>query len=75
MACFTGALLGAVHGAEALPVDLVSRHELGWVTPLPSARDSCTNTGTRRWMPRVISASRRLLNAGQVPVLGFIRRM
>ncbi|QTE02154.1 ADP-ribosylglycohydrolase family protein [Streptomyces cyanogenus] len=31
VACVTGALLGAVHGAEALPVDLVSRHELGWV--------------------------------------------
>ncbi|MGW5258148.1 ADP-ribosylglycohydrolase family protein [Streptomyces sp. NPDC004012] len=30
-ACVTGALLGAVHGAEALPVDLVSRHELAWV--------------------------------------------
>ncbi|WP_225826033.1 ADP-ribosylglycohydrolase family protein [Streptomyces naphthomycinicus] len=31
VACVTGALLGAVHGAEALPADLVSRHELGWV--------------------------------------------
>jgi ADP-ribosylglycohydrolase len=31
VACVTGALLGAVHGAEALPVDLVSRHELAWV--------------------------------------------
>ncbi|MFD0395336.1 ADP-ribosylglycohydrolase family protein [Streptomyces nogalater] len=30
-ACVTGALLGAVHGAEALPADLVSRHELAWV--------------------------------------------
>lgn len=30
-ACVTGALLGAVHGFEALPVDLVSRHELAWV--------------------------------------------
>ncbi|MGW1605172.1 ADP-ribosylglycohydrolase family protein [Streptomyces eurythermus] len=29
-ACVTGALLGAVHGAEALPADLVSRHELAW---------------------------------------------
>jgi len=27
----TGVLLGAVHGIEALPVDLVSRHELSWV--------------------------------------------
>lgn len=26
-----GALLGALHGVEALPVDLVSRLELGWV--------------------------------------------
>ncbi|MEU6770188.1 hypothetical protein [Streptomyces sp. NPDC046759] len=26
-----GALLGALHGAEALPVDLISRHELAWV--------------------------------------------
>ena len=31
VACVTGALLGAVHGVEALPVDLVSRHELAWV--------------------------------------------
>ncbi|MFF3468225.1 ADP-ribosylglycohydrolase family protein [Streptomyces sp. NPDC002619] len=31
VACVTGALLGAVHGAEALPIDLVSRHELAWV--------------------------------------------
>ncbi|MGW0630292.1 ADP-ribosylglycohydrolase family protein [Streptomyces sp. NPDC002758] len=31
VACVTGALLGAVHGAAALPVDLVSRHELAWV--------------------------------------------
>jgi hypothetical protein len=31
VACVAGALLGAVHGAEALPVDLVSRHELVWV--------------------------------------------
>ena len=23
--------LGAVHGVEAMPVDLVSRHELAWV--------------------------------------------
>ncbi|GAA5066577.1 ADP-ribosylglycohydrolase family protein [Streptomyces similanensis] len=30
-ACVTGALLGAAHGAEALPLDLVSRHELAWV--------------------------------------------
>lgn len=26
----TGALLDAVHSAEALPVHLVCRHELGW---------------------------------------------
>ncbi|MGW5663280.1 ADP-ribosylglycohydrolase family protein [Streptomyces sp. NPDC003758] len=31
VACVTGALLGALHGVEALPVDLVSRHELSWV--------------------------------------------
>ncbi|MGW2723803.1 ADP-ribosylglycohydrolase family protein [Streptomyces sp. NPDC001492] len=31
VACVTGALLGAVHGVEALPMDLVSRHELAWV--------------------------------------------
>lgn len=31
VACVTGALLGAVHGIEALPVDLISRHELAWV--------------------------------------------
>ncbi|MFJ8826986.1 ADP-ribosylglycohydrolase family protein [Streptomyces sp. NPDC102467] len=31
VACVTGALLGAVHGVEALPLDLVSRHELAWV--------------------------------------------
>ncbi|POX44051.1 hypothetical protein C3489_37115 [Streptomyces sp. Ru71] len=31
VACVTGALLGAVHGAEALPAGLVSRHELAWV--------------------------------------------
>ncbi|WP_078940707.1 ADP-ribosylglycohydrolase family protein [Streptomyces cellulosae] len=31
VACVTGALLGAAHGIEALPVDLISRHELAWV--------------------------------------------
>jgi hypothetical protein len=31
VACVTGALLGAVHGVEDLPVDLVGRHELAWV--------------------------------------------
>ncbi|MEU1348456.1 ADP-ribosylglycohydrolase family protein [Streptomyces sp. NPDC005795] len=31
VACVTGALLGAAHGVEALPVDQVSRHELAWV--------------------------------------------
>jgi hypothetical protein len=31
VACVAGALLGATHGVEALPVDLVSRHELAWV--------------------------------------------
>ncbi|MFI2374862.1 ADP-ribosylglycohydrolase family protein [Streptomyces sp. NPDC018964] len=31
VACVAGALLGAVHGIEALPADLVSRHELAWV--------------------------------------------
>ncbi|MFI6560491.1 ADP-ribosylglycohydrolase family protein [Streptomyces sp. NPDC050534] len=30
VACVAGALLGAAHGVEALPVDLVSRHELAW---------------------------------------------
>ncbi|MFJ3876090.1 ADP-ribosylglycohydrolase family protein [Streptomyces sp. NPDC090077] len=29
--CVAGALLGAAHGARALPVELVSRHELAWV--------------------------------------------
>jgi hypothetical protein len=29
--CVTGALLGATHGVEALPVNLLSRHELAWV--------------------------------------------
>ncbi|MFD3621079.1 hypothetical protein ACFWWT_38835 [Streptomyces sp. NPDC058676] len=31
VACVAGALLGAAHGVEALPVDLISRHELAWV--------------------------------------------
>ncbi|MFF9407541.1 ADP-ribosylglycohydrolase family protein [Streptomyces anandii] len=31
VACVAGTLLGALHGAEALPVDLISRHELAWV--------------------------------------------
>jgi ADP-ribosylglycohydrolase/protein-tyrosine phosphatase len=31
VACVAGALLGALHGAEALPVDLISRHELAWI--------------------------------------------
>lgn len=31
VACVTGALLGAAHGADALPPDVVSRHELAWV--------------------------------------------
>ncbi len=31
VACVAGALLGAAHGAEALPVGPVSRHELAWV--------------------------------------------
>lgn len=31
VACVAGALLGAAHGVEALPVELVSRHELAWV--------------------------------------------
>ncbi|MDX3750599.1 ADP-ribosylglycohydrolase family protein [Streptomyces sp. AK08-02] len=29
--CVAGALLGAAHGVEALPVNLISRHELAWV--------------------------------------------
>jgi ADP-ribosylglycohydrolase len=31
VACVAGALLGAAHGIEALPIDLISRHELAWV--------------------------------------------
>jgi ADP-ribosylglycohydrolase len=31
VACVAGALLGAAHGVEALPIDLISRHELAWV--------------------------------------------
>ncbi|MFF9281338.1 ADP-ribosylglycohydrolase family protein [Streptomyces griseosporeus] len=31
VACVTGALLGAAHGVESLPTDLVARHELAWV--------------------------------------------
>ncbi|WP_351233199.1 ADP-ribosylglycohydrolase family protein [Streptomyces sp. NPDC002133] len=31
VACVTGAVLGATHGIEALPLNLVSRHELTWV--------------------------------------------
>ncbi|MGY6021529.1 ADP-ribosylglycohydrolase family protein [Streptomyces spinosirectus] len=31
VACVAGALLGAVHGVEALPVAQVGRHELAWV--------------------------------------------
>lgn len=31
VACVAGALLGAAHGVEALPIDLISRHELSWV--------------------------------------------
>ncbi|GAA3210385.1 hypothetical protein GCM10020256_08400 [Streptomyces thermocoprophilus] len=31
MACVTGALLGAAHGAGLLPAGLVARHELAWV--------------------------------------------
>lgn len=30
VAAVTGALLGAAHGASALPVELLSRHELAW---------------------------------------------
>ncbi|MYR46058.1 hypothetical protein GTW67_29430 [Streptomyces sp. SID5910] len=41
VACVTGALLGAVHGSEALPADLVSRHELAWVLDT-LARDMLT---------------------------------
>ncbi|MGW1541373.1 ADP-ribosylglycohydrolase family protein [Streptomyces sp. NPDC002309] len=38
VACVAGAQLGAAHGAEALPVGLVSRHELAWVLDI-LARD------------------------------------
>ncbi|WP_431998692.1 hypothetical protein [Streptomyces fungicidicus] len=31
VACVTDAVLGAVHGIEALPGDLASRHKLSWV--------------------------------------------
>ncbi|MFJ4846335.1 ADP-ribosylglycohydrolase family protein [Streptomyces sp. NPDC088733] len=41
VACVAGALLGAAHGAEALPVELVSRHELAWVLDI-LARDLVT---------------------------------
>ncbi|MGW7258691.1 ADP-ribosylglycohydrolase family protein [Streptomyces sp. NPDC054834] len=41
VACVTGALLGAAHGAEALPIDLISRHELAWVLDI-LARDLVT---------------------------------
>jgi ADP-ribosylglycohydrolase len=63
VACVTGALLGAVHGAEALPVDLVSRHELAWVldtlardlvaqlTDSPSG-DGYTSGWDRHWWDR-----------------------
>ncbi|WP_225095293.1 ADP-ribosylglycohydrolase family protein [Streptomyces sp. CoH27] len=43
VACVTGALLGAVHGFEALPLDLVSRHELAWVLDT-LARDMLSET-------------------------------
>lgn len=41
VAAVTGALLGAMHGADALPVDLVSRLELAWVADT-LARDIVT---------------------------------
>ncbi|MEV6055219.1 ADP-ribosylglycohydrolase family protein [Streptomyces sp. NPDC052107] len=58
VAWVTGALLGAVHGVEALPVDLVSRHELAWVLDT-LARDLITQLTespsgdgyTRGWDP------------------------
>jgi ADP-ribosylglycohydrolase len=41
VACVAGALLGAAHGAEALPTPLLARHELTW--PLDTlARDLVT---------------------------------
>ncbi|WNI16351.1 ADP-ribosylglycohydrolase family protein [Actinacidiphila sp. ITFR-21] len=45
VACVTGALLGAAHGVEALPVDLSSRHELAWVLDT-LARDLLTEAAT-----------------------------
>ncbi|MET8028079.1 ADP-ribosylglycohydrolase family protein [Streptomyces avermitilis] len=63
VACVAGALLGAAHGVEALPIDLISRHELAWVldtlarnlitqlTDSPSGGDY--NSGwDPRWMER-----------------------
>jgi hypothetical protein len=46
VACTTGALLGAAHCFEALPVDLVSRHELAWVLDSPATWSSHTDVAT-----------------------------
>ena len=63
----TGALLGASHGASQLPVDLVSRHELAWV--------STRWHGTRCWSgstPRVAAStgSRATGNGGTATPAG-----
>jgi ADP-ribosylglycohydrolase len=61
VAAVTGALLGTAHGADALPVDLVSRLELAWVadvlahdmvsefTDSPSGTEYSPATDPTRW--------------------------
>lgn len=58
-ACVTGALLGAAHGVEALPVELVSRHELAWVLDtlardllLQATQSPAGSWGVTGWDPR-----------------------
>ncbi|MEU2429187.1 ADP-ribosylglycohydrolase family protein [Streptomyces sp. NPDC007861] len=58
VACVTGALLGAAHGVEALPVHLVSRHELSWVLDtlardlvVQFADSPCGSEWTEGWDP------------------------
>jgi hypothetical protein len=55
VSCTTGALLGAAHGFEALPVDLVSRHELAWVLDSPATWSSHTDVARRRRDSRVLT--------------------
>ncbi len=59
VACVAGALLGAAHGVEALPAQLVSRHELAWVLDTLARDLLCTVTSspggdeyTAGWDPR-----------------------